>query len=355
MTKKAVAHKPPSPRPKERIGKDVCFVISPIGDVGSDRHTKFKEVLEYVIKPAVQSSGYNLQVIRADEIDRAGSFIKDILDSIYNSHIVIADLTEQNPNVFYELGVRHALSPRTILIAQSIDDIPSDLREYRTIVYETSAKGAADFAARLKSFLGEIQKEPERPDNPVLDRIGSMFENRVAALEAENQQLKNDLATVLRREQPKKTQADQASVDTRLGRITNLIGAERQYLSGIFTRGGKVYKLPDRQGEFTLYFVLDTKNLKEVWYFARHSGHFDYKEDLADVRVLMQNCVDQGGTACKFVIATNEDLSGLRKTVMTIFDKLKAKVPAEHRAKFVLELWDDNGLLKEERRLGLKI
>jgi hypothetical protein len=104
---------------------DVCFVISPIGREGTDTHRTFYEVLEYVIRPAVKHSGYNLQVIRADDIDRSGSFIKDILECIANSFVVIADLSDQNPNVFYELGVRHALSNRTILIAQSMDDIPS--------------------------------------------------------------------------------------------------------------------------------------------------------------------------------------------------------------------------------------
>src|SRR4051794_896843 len=111
--KMTAAGKETGPSPKERVGEDICFVISPIGKVGTERHAKFKEVLEYVIKAGVKASGYNLQVLRADDIDRAGSFIRDILDNIYNSHVVIADLTEQNPNVFYELGMRHALRPRT--------------------------------------------------------------------------------------------------------------------------------------------------------------------------------------------------------------------------------------------------
>ena len=88
---------------------------------------------------------------------------------------------------------------------------------------------------------------------------------------------------------------------------------------------------------------------------APHSGNFDYKDDLADVRVLMQNCVDQGGTACKFIITTNDDLSQFRKDIMTIFQKMKAKVPADQRGKFILELWDETGLLKVERDLGLKM
>jgi len=343
-----------APSPKGESGHETCFVISPIGKPGTEKHTRFKEILDYVIKAAVKASGYNLQVLRADDIDRAGSFIKDILESLYGSYVVIADLTEQNPNVFYELGVRHALSPRTILIAQSIDDIPSDLREYRTIVYDTSAKGAATFSSRLKKYLSEMQKEPERADNPVLDRIGSIFENRIAALEAEKQQLKNDLSVVLQKGAPKVKTSSGVSVATRVSRILNLVGAERQYMGG-FKRGDKSYTLPEEQGNFKLYFVQDGSKIKEFWYLSTHSGSFDHKDDLADVRVLMQNCLNQGSTGCKFIIATNDDLSVFHKEIMTILRKMKSKLPADHRSLFDLEIWDDSGLLEVEKDLGLKI
>ena len=179
------------------LEENICFVISPIGKEGTKSHSEFKEVLDYIIKPAFEESGYNHKVIRADEIDRAGSFIKDILENIYSSHIVVADLTGQNPNVFYELGVRHSLRPRTILIAQNIDDIPSDLREYRTIIYDTTAKGATAFRRRIKEFLNEIHKEPERCDNPVLDRLGNIIENKLAQVEYERNSLKEELSKLL--------------------------------------------------------------------------------------------------------------------------------------------------------------
>lgn len=99
----------------------------------------------------MEDTGYKLQLIRADEIDKTGSFIKQILDCLYSSFIVIADLTDKNPNVFYELGVRHSLSPRTILIAQSLEDVPSDLGEYRTIKYDMSAKSSKYFSKKLKT------------------------------------------------------------------------------------------------------------------------------------------------------------------------------------------------------------
>jgi len=56
----------------------ICFVLSPIGRVGTDVHDRFKEVLDFVIRPAVEEAGGGLKVVRADDIQRAGSFIKDM-------------------------------------------------------------------------------------------------------------------------------------------------------------------------------------------------------------------------------------------------------------------------------------
>jgi len=183
---------------------NVCFVISPIGKEGTDTYNKFKEILDYVIKPAVESSSLNLKVIRADEINRSGSFIKDILEQIYRSFLVMVDLTDQNPNVFYELGVRHSLSPRTILIAQTLDDIPSDLREYRTIIYNTSAKGGHDFRKKIHEYINEIKSEPHRPDNPVLDRLPQLTEQKQSELEDQIGTLKSQLTNILSKGTPEK-------------------------------------------------------------------------------------------------------------------------------------------------------
>jgi hypothetical protein len=236
-------------------GENVCFVISPIGKDGTQEYSNFKDVFEYIIKKAVRDSGYELRVVRADDINRAGSFIKDILENLHNSFIVIADLTGQNPNVFYELGVRHCLAPRTILIAQSIDDIPSDLREYRSIVYDTSAKGATQFQLRLSAYLEEIYKEPNRPDNPVLDRLTGVTDNRIALLEREKYDLKQQLSKVLQTGikdvQPKWS----VSIGRRIQRVLQLKGAERQLISGGFSRGDQRFHFPVYQGNFYLYFL----------------------------------------------------------------------------------------------------
>jgi hypothetical protein len=153
------------------ISDKICFVISPIGTEGTEVRQRFREILEHVIRPAFSDAEFSMEVIRADDIKKPSAFIRDILEYIAGAHSVIADLTAQNPNVFYELGVRHALSPRTILIAQNAEDIPSDLRGERTIIYQTSPAGVAAFRREIQEYLKAIEADPERPDNPVLNEL----------------------------------------------------------------------------------------------------------------------------------------------------------------------------------------
>ena len=65
----------------------------------------------------------------------------DILKSIESADLVLADLSRRNANVFYEVGICHALHKPVLLLAQSIDDVPFDLRHRRVLLYEYSARG----------------------------------------------------------------------------------------------------------------------------------------------------------------------------------------------------------------------
>lgn len=358
MTKKTT-RKTVSPQKQVSSGESICFVISPIGKEGTDIHREFKEVLDYIIKPAFEESGYNHKVIRADEIDRSGSFIKDILESLYSSHIVIADLTGQNPNVFYELGVRHSLRPRTILIAQNIDDIPSDLREYRTIIYDTTAKGAAAFKKRIKTFLSEMQKEPERPDNPVLDRLGSMTENKLAQIETERNKLKEELSKHLSGKPLKPLDASQqrdgSDVVKRFDRILRLKNAASQsVIGGHFNRGNERFSLPTDQGNFKLYFLMNGELINGYWYVSKNHGTVDIDEELSDIRVLIENCSKGQDVKCNFIIVVGNEVKD-KKGYYTKFEKIRKFIPDTQRKNFEFHLLDPNGLIDLEKELGLKV
>jgi hypothetical protein len=341
-------------------GEQVCFVLSPIGKEGSELYEKFKEVLDYVIKPAVASSSLELKIIRADDINHSGSFIKDIFENILNSHVVIADLTGQNPNVFYELGVRHALSSRTIMVAQVLDDIPSDLREYRTIIYSTSAKGSKLFQERLHEFIEDIKNEPVRPDNPVLDRLPSIQLNRTEQLEAEIMQLKDELNSVLEGSTKKVNLTSKDTVKNKFKRICTLMNAKQQQY-GKFQRTikgvVKTYDIPKSEGNLNSFWVMDDKDtsILDYWYVSICDVECNLEKDLADIRLLLNSCSKDQDVSITFIIVTDEDLSSFKPKITKSFTQMKKFVPADKRQLFTLEIWDNEGLKKKESQLGIRV
>ena len=131
----------------------------------------FDEELAWVytdlIKPAFQSVGYD--VTRADDFDHQQNILTDIVGSILDSDIIVADLTFSNPNVYYELGVAHARGKGVVLITQDMDGIPFDLKSYRVFRYYDSASKLRDTADELKSLAQSIFDGVTRFGNPVSD------------------------------------------------------------------------------------------------------------------------------------------------------------------------------------------
>ena len=108
-----------------------CFVIAPIGDAGSDIRKRSDQVLKHVITPAVESCGYN--ALRADQISEPGMITSQVIQHIVDDPLVIADLTGWNPNVFYELAIRHALRKPLVQMIKRGEQIPFDVAGTRTI------------------------------------------------------------------------------------------------------------------------------------------------------------------------------------------------------------------------------
>jgi hypothetical protein len=104
----------------------ICFYITPIGEDGSEerRHADF--LMEYVIKPAVKE--FDLTVVRADQMGKPGMIGKQVVEHILKARLVIADLSFHNPNVFYELSLRHATRLPTVQVKRTIDKLPFDLK-----------------------------------------------------------------------------------------------------------------------------------------------------------------------------------------------------------------------------------
>lgn len=102
-----------------------CFVIAPIGDEGSEERRRSDGILNYIVRPAAEELG--LTAVRADEIARPGSITLQVIEHVLEAQAVVADLTEHNPNVFYELGIRHTARKPTVLIAEEGERLPFDV------------------------------------------------------------------------------------------------------------------------------------------------------------------------------------------------------------------------------------
>ena len=151
------------------VKKKLCFVIMPFSSTNRHSTEEWTDIFENVHKPAITGSRHGYECERS-EIG-TGAFIKDILLQLNQADVVLADLTDMNPNVLYELGVRHVLKNRTILVSQTMDDIPSDLKQYGVITYKTDPKSVADYKKKISKILKDIRDNPDRADNPVSDYL----------------------------------------------------------------------------------------------------------------------------------------------------------------------------------------
>lgn len=112
-----------------------CFVVCPIGQDNSTERKRSDTVLKHIINPVCEPLGF--EVIRVDNINDVDRIDNTILEYLEQSELVIADLTDHNPNVFYELGYRQALNKPTIPIMKEGTTIPFDISSVRTISYVT--------------------------------------------------------------------------------------------------------------------------------------------------------------------------------------------------------------------------
>jgi len=118
--------------PEDRRKKSkTCFVIAPIDKEGSDIRHRSDQLFDHVIEPAVDQFGY--KALRSDKIGEPGIITVQIIEQLIKSDLVIADLTFRNPNVYYELGIRHMAEKHYIQIADPDEPIPFDVGNVRTI------------------------------------------------------------------------------------------------------------------------------------------------------------------------------------------------------------------------------
>ena len=138
----------------------------------------FEAGLDAVYKNLIKSvfEGAGFKVLRADDISSQQNILKDIVTSIRDADFIVADLTGSNENVYYELGLAHALRKRVVLMSQDVSKVPFDLRSYRILEYGTKFDKFPDAKARLTEHARKMA-DNELPFGSPFSDFGPLYDS----------------------------------------------------------------------------------------------------------------------------------------------------------------------------------
>ncbi|MCX6900188.1 MAG: hypothetical protein NT105_16010 [Verrucomicrobia bacterium] len=196
----------------------ICFVIAPIGADASDVRVRSDQVLKHVIGPSARDCGY--EPIRADQISEPGLITSQAIQHIVEDPLVIADLTGRNPNVFYELALRHALKKAVVQIIHATESIPFDVAASRTVhVDHHDLDSVAKAREEIVRQIRAVEKNPEEVDTPIsvavelqfLRKSDNPLEKSNAEIITMLQEIKAGLAEV--RDEPRRRRMDPRMLD----------------------------------------------------------------------------------------------------------------------------------------------
>lgn len=168
ILKEAIKHKPR----KQDKNHYKCFVLMPIGNNKGKEYSNNIRVFKEIIKPCVENSGYDIECYYLDLVWESGDIVRQGILALKDDAIVIADLRRKNPAVSYELGIRHTLNKRSILICSSQSDHFFYTIRHRAIEYKIDGNSNQEFYDKLSSQIEDIINNPTKLDNPVSEILG---------------------------------------------------------------------------------------------------------------------------------------------------------------------------------------
>ncbi len=135
-----------------------CFFICPIGEDNSPERKRSDQIMEHILYPMFEKN--DCEVVRSDKIASLNKINDDIVFHLENDELAIADLTGHNPNVFYEVGYRHAKRLPVIHIAENGTTLPFDISSHRILFYNlTNLDDVDNFKKNLSNMIDVAQNE----------------------------------------------------------------------------------------------------------------------------------------------------------------------------------------------------
>lgn len=150
-----------------------CFFVSRIGEPRSAERDFSDKLLKYIIGPALERCGY-AKPKRADHITQPGIIVAQIFKELWEADLVVADLTGHNPNVFYELAVRHMAKKPFVQMIHKGEKLPFDIAANRTVFFDFDVEESTRATDELESMIKSGEKEPSSSETPLSFAIDTL-------------------------------------------------------------------------------------------------------------------------------------------------------------------------------------
>ena len=139
----------------------ICFIVTAIGESGTPTRERADNVYKYLIAPVCEELGY--KPVRVDHVNAVDNINATIINYLKTAPMVIADMTDHNPNAFYELGFRQALGLPLVPIIKVGGNLPFDVMTTRTVFYDTDVAKIEESKENLKAKIQSFEnfKMPE--------------------------------------------------------------------------------------------------------------------------------------------------------------------------------------------------
>ena len=149
------------------MARRTCFVISPIGDAGTPAGKRADQIFKHVIKPVAAELGYRTK--RSDRMKRPGVITSKLLAAVTEADLVVADLTDLSPRVFYALAIRHAAQRPVVQLIDAAQELPFDVANMRTIYVDVHDLDSAETAREeLMTHAHAAESDSAPVETPML-------------------------------------------------------------------------------------------------------------------------------------------------------------------------------------------